>query len=511
MDTKIQNLGILQKNRWEQAKNISKEYFISKKVIITLISNRRKDEMMDDFISIYKNSTKEKKLNFLKQLLEKDSDLQLQFLQFVQGQSLDDIAGVDIDEMRDELWGELSFIDTDEIMEDYYGHCNHYGNDEEMGDEILEKVFQPYLDKSLDYLDKGNYLDAFRSILAIYELLVIETPDIKDDNYYVFADDIENYLKDMISGCLADFNMNLASKVIASDVVTLFIQLFFERYSKYKSYHLYHFNTFFESLITQINTAQILLDMINEHKLYSQESAIIMLHLAKIIEDDELYLKVANEFYECDSEIALKLLNKYKALNQEDLFANIAKKLLLQEQNQHYALNISENINKEKYEDIYRDALKAYLSYEHSVTHYKLLREYLEPGERLLFIEKFRNSYSPQFYIKLLEIEKAYEKILSFVQSNQSDYHLVEIIGPIVDVYPDEVFEIIAHNVNRLVKERGRKSYNKASQLLKLLLKTLSKKRELQLLISTLYNHQPPLPALKDELKKAGLLNIEKR
>jgi len=236
-----------------------------------------------------------------------------------------------------------------------------------------------------------------------------------------------------------------------------------------------------------------------------------MLHLAKTIEDDELYLKVANEFYECDSEIALKLLNKYKALNQEDLFANIAKKLLLQEQNQHYALNISENINKEKYEDIYRDALKAYLSYEHSITHYKLLREYLEPGERLLFIEKFRNGYSTQFYIKLLEIEKAYEKILSFIQSNQSDYYLVEIIEPIVDVYPDEVFEIITHNVNRLVKERGRKSYNKASQLLKLLLKTLSKKRELQLLISTLYNHQPPLPALKDELKKAGLLNIEKR
>jgi len=69
---------------------------------------------------------------------------------------------------------------------------------------------------------------------------------------------------------------------------------------------------------------------------------------------------------------------------------------------------------------------------------------------------------------------------LSFVQSYQDSYDLVEIIKPIVTLYPDEVFDIITDNVNRLVKQRGRRSYNNASQLLKLLFKAPSKKRELQ-------------------------------
>jgi uncharacterized Zn finger protein len=91
---------------------------------------------------------------------------------------------------------------------------------------------------------------------------------------------------------------------------------------------------------------------------------------------------------------------------------------------------------------------------------------------------------------------------LSFVQSYQDSYDLVEIIKPIVTLYPDEVFDIITDNVNRLVKQRGRESYNNASQLLKLLFKAPSKKRELQQFVSKLYNHQPNLSALKDELKK---------
>jgi len=49
--------------------------------------------MEKDFIQIYQEIEKSKKLNFLKQLLLKDSDLQRQFIEFTKKDNLDDELG----------------------------------------------------------------------------------------------------------------------------------------------------------------------------------------------------------------------------------------------------------------------------------------------------------------------------------------------------------------------------------------------------------------------------------
>ena len=48
------------------------------------------------FKTIYKTTKTDKKLNFLIQLLEKDSSLQKQFIAFSKEENLDKIVGVDI-------------------------------------------------------------------------------------------------------------------------------------------------------------------------------------------------------------------------------------------------------------------------------------------------------------------------------------------------------------------------------------------------------------------------------
>jgi hypothetical protein len=70
----------------------------------------------------------------------------------------------------------------------------------------------------------------------------------------------------------------------------------------------------------------------------------------------------------------------------------------------------------------------------------------------------------------------------------------------------NEVFEIIQRNCDKLVKERGRSSYVKASELLRLMLGVEAKKEELNFYVNRLYNHKPILPALRDELKRFGLI-----
>ncbi len=151
-------------------------------------------------------------------------------------------------------------------------------------------------------------------------------------------------------------------------------------------------------------------------------------------------------------------------------------------------------------------ALQIYIDARESFEHYILLREYFDEDDKLKFIEDFESGYNKLFYIQLLEIEKQYEAILTFVKKNADSYRLEDLIKPITSIYPDEVFDILKARSDKLIDGRGRGAYAKASKLLRLVLNIPTKKEELKSYVNTLYNHQPRLPALRDELGKAGLL-----
>jgi len=392
-------------------------------------------------------------------------------------------------------------------MEESLSYNGYYDDDYgDMGYEILDDLFEPYLKQSLDYLDKGNYLDAFRVLLAIYEVQTIEAPEVEDDNYFVFGDDIESYIEATISNCFTNFNGSIENKVVSTEMVKLLINILFERYLDNEEYSLYYFNNFIKAIINEKSKAQYLLDIINKHNFSSDESAIILTHIAKILEDDTLFLEVSNKFYIDNRDISIELLKKYKELNQDNEFARVAKELLEKEDSYRYTHLIIENINKNTYIELYIKALKLHISYKRSIEHYKLLREYLDNSERLEFIKKFKKSYEKVFYIKLLEIEEQYPMILAFVQNHNDSYELLEMLKPILSIYPNEVLQIVIKHCNRLIDARGRDNYNSASQLLSLLFNSSIKSEELTDYIQKIYNHKPNLPALKDELNKAGLI-----
>jgi len=477
-----------------------------------MIQSHQRNKMQKNFIELYEDIDKNKKLNFLKQLLLKDSDLQQQFLQFTveEKADLDSITAMNIEALRDEIWGEISAIDPDSEVESscYY---NHYEN-EELGDDLLTAIFNPYTVKAIDFVRKGNYLDAFRIILAIYELRLIETPEIDDNNYFVFNDEIESYIDGFIFSSIAKFNAELKHRVLSVEMVHLLQALFFERYIKSEqdsvceiSYDISYFELFFEQIIDKIENATSLLENINKYHIDNAEN--IVLHIADVMEDNKLYLKVANDSFMNNREVALKLQKRYKELHMQSELARVSQMLFEKEDyKEEYALFVIENIDKALYEKLYIRALKLYVLSEHSIEHYTILRAYLDEHKRVIFIKNFENIYNKHFYVQLLEIEKQYETILEFVAKNRHSYDLHTIIKPIVSIYPNEVFDILKAESDKQVNLRGRSSYARASQLLQLMLSVPEKREALKAYVSKLYNHQPRLPALKDELRKAGLL-----
>jgi len=478
-----------------------------------MIQSLQRNKMQKDFMESYSDIDKSKKLNFLKQLLLKDSNLQQQFLQFTadKNSDLDSITAVNIEELRDEIWGEIAAIDPDSEVECscYY---NHYEN-EELADELLTAIFNPYTLKAIDFVHKGNYLDAFRIVLAIYELRLIETPEIDDDNYFVFNDDLKSYIDAFVFSYISTLNEELEKRVLSAEMVHLLQELFFERYVKSEqdneyevAYNISHFKRFFEHIIDKAENARTLLENIHKYNVGGAEN--IVLHIADILEDTALYIKVANDSFMYNSEVALKLQKKYKQLNRQSELARVSQILLEKEEHhkEEYALFVIENIDKVTYEALYITALEVYIASEHSMLHYKILREYLDTEKRLAFIKSFKTIYNKLFYVQLLESEEQYATILEFVAKNRHSYDLHVIIKPIVTIYPNEVFDILKSESDKQIKERGRSSYARASQLLQLMLVVPEKRVALNAYVDKLYNHQPRLPALRDELGKAGLL-----
>lgn len=479
---------------------------------VKMIQSQQRNKMQKKFIELYEDIDKSKKLNFLKQLLLKDSDLQQQFLQFTVDKKadLDSITAIDIEELRDEIWGEISAIDPDSEVENscYY---HHYEN-EELGDDLLTAIFNPYTVKAIDFVHKGNYLDAFRIILAIYELKLIETPEIDDDNYFVFNDEIDSYIDGFIFSSIAKFNTELKHKVLSVEMVHLLQELFFERYIKSEQdaeyeiiYNISHFKRFFEHIVDNAENARSLLENIDKYHIDNAEN--IILHIADILEDSGLYLKVANDSFMGNREVALKLQKRYKELNMQSELARVSQMLFEKEDfKEEYALFVIDNIDKALYENLYIRALEIYVVSEQSIEHYTLLREYLDMHKRVAFIKNFEEIYNKLFYVQLLEIEKQYGTILKFVAQNRHSYDLHALVKPIVSIYPNEVFDILKIESDKQVNARGRSSYARASQLLQLMLIVPEKRVALKAYVSKLYNHQPRLPALRDELGKAGLL-----
>ena len=460
--------------------------------------------MQNSFTEKYKQADKSKKLSFLNQLLKKDTTLQQQFLEFIKGRTVDEITGVDIEDIRKRIYNELIEIDIDTIfegrMESYYEY-----DDEMDGDEFIEEVITPYYNEVKEYLEKGDSINAFRQMLSIYELSKLDIPEVSD-NYCIFGDGFDIAVYYFVSTYPYKFSLHLEKMVLSLESKKMLLELLFNRH-KLLEYNLNHFQSLIISLVDDSQMAHYLLDILEENGLYSVNLALVLLQISTLLDDDKLFLKVANEFYLEDKEVGHQLLKRHKTKQDNLAFANVAG-MLLEKKGSIYAPYIIENLDKEVYQTLYIKALKIYLDTEFSMPHYKILREYLTPSERLEFIDSFKKGYttSVAFYIDVLELEGEYETILNFANANSDFYELPKVLKPIVSIYPNEVFEIIQKNCDKLVKERGRSSYAKASELLRLMLGVEAKKEELKLYVNQLYNHRPILPALRDELKRFGLI-----
>ncbi len=472
----------------------------------------------------FKKVKKGKKLKFLKQLLDRDINLQQQFIEFTKdvSEDIDNVIGEKIDIVKNKIHNDLSVLDFDNIENEYY-HEHEYWNDEGLynyADDMIRDAFAPYLNQAISYFDKGNLLDGIRITLGIYEGSQ-NLPELDNDDYCIFDGEFNSSVHTILMDTMDKISSNIFNVVKADNVVEKLVDIIFERIKLHDNsgavddddderifYNIREFEKLFETLVVNRTTATYLYKQLKRHNFENWGASYIILNIAEILADETLWLNTAESFSKYDKKIAMLLMEKYKLKKMEEDFNRVAG-MAFQKWENDFDFYLINNLDKKQQKNLYINALKNYVKDKHKIRYYEVLRDYFNEDEKIKFVDTFKESYHTVFYIQLLEIEKRFKEILACARHNANSNDLGKLVTPILNIYPSECFALIVNKNNAEFNSygRNRKTYQLMMRTLILLKQIDSKKEETSLYLENLYNHKPNLPALKDEMRKAGLIS----
>jgi hypothetical protein len=495
-------------------------------------TNTDKPELnTEEFNTIFNETSREQKIEFLKRLLDNNIDIQYQFIEFIKDipEISDSAIMKKIDKIKQKIYSQLAKLDFSNLEEQYYNSFDYdYGNDywaDDSGlynyaDDKIRDVFIPFIDQSVSFINKGNLIEAIIILLGIYEGANF-LPEEDYNNLIYYDDDFIDNVPDILMDSIEKIESNLFDIVKSDKIILKVLDIIFNRINFYNKkdkrkrengnenpYYIKDFEKIFDALIVNKITAEYLYSLLQKNELLTIESAYIILNIAEILEDDVLWIDTAESHFDYDIGIAKKLIEKYRAENREKDFNRIAE-IVFNKWPNDFDFFLINNLNKKRQKSLYIRALKNYVRDKFNIRYYEILRKYLTDNEKILFVNSFSNNYNTLFYVQLLEMEKRYNDILLCAQKHKNSDNLDRLLAPILNRYPKDCFELIVNKNTAMLnyEGRGRRTYQMMMQTLKQLKQIPTMEKETTLFLNRLYNHRPNLPALRDEMQKAGLVN----
>ena len=204
-----------------------------------------------------------------------------------------------------------------------------------------------------------------------------------------------------------------------------------------------------------------------------------------------------------DPTLAQPLLEKYFYLGKTKDFLHTAQQVF-QQFPQQTADYLAKRLTPELSLDLYKQVYSYLVKQFGQVEHYRMIRPYLNEKEKSQLIQSVKaNDVS---YVQLLALEERYEDILHHVQQNTNlDHHFEKLLEPILTVYPSRCFVMLEKKCWWAIEQRGRSVYRMIARWLHLMQQIPGHRDEAEALATQFYHHKPNLPALRDEMRKAGV------
>ncbi len=465
-----------------------------------------------NFINTYESATNKLKLDFLDGIIGKNPRLQEAFIHFVStSQQPVENSYESFSKMADQTLGlykthfedvDLENPDWENYKPPHSGYMEEWEAYQAAGEQEFDQIFNEFKYKALDTIIQQKPDELTAALVGLYEA----TQDAEVSDEYESFHDVNEYLLSEHKRIMNEIIEKLRLSAISSPAILNATELFFsycdQVYPENEHFPGY-FEDFLMTLADKSDASEKILSVLDRSTVERKALPRLVLLLNQKSGNSSEWLQSARQYYHHNNEVAAQLLKHYFENNTSE-FLKLAYELFEKEP-RYWAYQLRDLVSVELDTNLFVNVFYRLVTDKESIEDYLELRPHLTT-ERLegLLTEIAGNK---PFKVKVLAAEKRYEEIKTIVQLHPGDWHYPELISPILAIYPEFCFNHIKQKVLETIEnQRGRSTYQRIAEWLQMARAIPGHKEQTRLLALGLYNHKPALPALKDELRKGGLL-----
>jgi hypothetical protein len=465
------------------------------------------------FEEIYPTTPDYLKLKFLDAIMAQNNKLQKEFEAFAQAESneksefsydtfLTIVHSVKTAYQEDFENVDCENPDWDNYQQPHSGYIEEWEAYQYAAEQEFESIFDRFRFDATDRI----IMQKAEELLAMFIGLYQATQEAQIANEIGSFENINEYLLSEHTNTIDALVEKLWISAFAENVILAAFDLFFT-YCDTEYPENPHFANHFEQLLIALADksayATRLLDTIDQSDVERQFLPELVLLLNKKTGNSAEWLLSARQFYRQNTEVAKQLLEYYFETGKE-AFLEIARELVSTNK-RFWAGFLQQYVSPELDEKLFVCVFRQLVVQHKEIEYYNKIRKYLSEDGLTELLNEMKGD--KVFIVKILEVEQRYKDIKTLVEQNPSDWEYAAVITPILTVYPEFCLRNIKSIAeSTLQNNRGRSVYERVALWLKMTQNIPGFEMEKLDLVRTLYNHKPNLPAMKDEMRKAGLV-----
>ena len=464
------------------------------------------------FMQRYKKVSDQQKLKFLDAIIIENKELQESFLRYfaakkqeeetltfekflkiVSKTAVEYKARFEKVDLEDPDWG--AYIPS------HKGYMKSWEQFIDASEQEYERIFDQFENIATDLMISQSFGELTAMLIGLY--LAAERAEIYDpcDTF----DTANDHLKEEHLSMMAYITDKIHRAVIDNHTIIYTTGLFFKYIGSADKDKpvVAVFEGYLMALAGRSAQPEELMAQLDESGIQREELPRLALLLTEMQGEPEDWLRMAQAYYKTNDEIARQLLEHYHMQDQKR-FLELANELF--ELKQHFWAPVLSNlINPQLSRELYVKVNWRLVADQNDLTIYERVRPYLSQADKNRLLKKVE--WNEPFKVQILATEERYEEIRQMVEANDDGWEYVSLIRPILGVYPEFCFENIRQMVLKTIStQRGRSVYQRIVEWLQMAYTIEGFRPQSEKLTNELYHHKPSLPALKDELRKAGLV-----
>ena len=338
----------------------------------------------------------------------------------------------------------------------------------------LITIFSKISTKISDYLDIENIINAYKNIFALFEVINDDILNELNDPECIFDDnDISYFLIPEFETYIDKFSNKFFEVTKEESAIIIIIDNIFQRIELNKKLYLGNFKLFnklFFNLIINKDIANYMKEKFIAFEISIYDIDDVLLKIYELLENKTEWLKLSEKTCYENYEVAINLLD-YLKNNKKDRFIYFSKELVFIFDSKILSY-LMKNFNETYDYDFYKKILFEYGIKYLKLNAFKKLLKIYTPEDINDFVEDVKNKTNNEFYIKILNENKDYEKMLDLVKKITFFYDLNYYLPFIINIYPEESFYLSKKIIDDFLENNiGRKYYKQVAEILRLLSK----------------------------------------